>query len=66
MDTYLLFRKKAPLTEDGLPWLRGAETHTFTAKRNTAISASPVYLSGRAAQHTIGNSEAGSWGRNLL
>ena len=48
-------QESASLTEDGLPWLRGAETHTFTAKRNTAISAAPVYLCGRAAQHTIGN-----------
>ena len=40
MDTYLLFRKKAPLTEDNLPWLKGADTHTFTAKRNTSGSAS--------------------------
>ena len=40
MDIYLLFRKKAPLTEDNLPWLKGAETHSFTAKRNTSGSAS--------------------------
>ena len=36
MDTYLLFSKKTHLNEDGLPWLKGAETHTFTAKRNTS------------------------------
>lgn len=35
MDIYLLFRKKSPLTEEGLPWLRGAYEHEFTAKRNT-------------------------------
>lgn len=35
MDIYLLFRKKSPLSDEGLPWLRGAEEHEFTAKRNT-------------------------------
>ena len=34
MDIYLLFRKKSPLTEEGLPWLRGALEHEFTARRN--------------------------------
>jgi len=34
MNTVLLFRKRSPLTEDGLPWLRGAEEHPWTAKRN--------------------------------
>jgi hypothetical protein len=35
MDIWLLFRKKTPMAEEGIPWLRGAEEHTFTAKRNT-------------------------------
>lgn len=36
MDIYLLFRKKSPLTEEGLPWLRGAFEHEFTARRNSS------------------------------
>ncbi len=36
MDIYLLFRKKSPLTEEGLSWLRGAEEHTYAAKRNAS------------------------------
>jgi len=36
MDIYLLFRKKSPLTEEGLPWLRGAFEHEFTAQRNAS------------------------------
>ena len=36
MDIYLLFRKKSPLTEEGLPWLRGALEHEFTARRNAS------------------------------
>jgi hypothetical protein len=35
MDISLLFRKRTPLTDDRIPWLRGAEEHTFTARRNT-------------------------------
>ncbi|MEW5869900.1 MAG: hypothetical protein AB1894_11535 [Chloroflexota bacterium] len=40
MDIHLLFRKKSPLSAEGLPWLRGAEEHEFTAKRNTTGRAS--------------------------
>lgn len=36
MDTVLLFRKRTPLTDDRLPWLRGSEEHSFTACRNTS------------------------------
>jgi len=36
MDTVLLFRKRTPLTEDGLPWLRGAEEHPWMARRNAS------------------------------
>jgi MoxR-like ATPase len=36
MDTMLLFRKHTPLSEDGLPWLSGAEEHAWTARRNTS------------------------------
>ena len=36
MDTGLLFRKRTALTEDHMPWLCGAEEHTWTAKRNTS------------------------------
>ena len=36
MDIYLLFRKKSLLTEEGLPWLRGAFEHEFTARRNSS------------------------------
>jgi hypothetical protein len=36
MDTVLLFRKRTPLTEDGLPWLRGSEEHPWAARRNTS------------------------------
>jgi hypothetical protein len=36
MDIYLLFRKKSPLTEEGLPWLHGALEHEFTARRNAS------------------------------
>jgi hypothetical protein len=36
MDTVLLFRKRTPLTEDGLPWLRGLQEHPWTARRNTS------------------------------
>jgi hypothetical protein len=36
MDTVLLFRKRTPLTDDHLPWLRGSEEHSWTARRNTS------------------------------
>jgi hypothetical protein len=36
MDTVLLFRKRTPLTDDRLPWLRGSEEHTWTARCNTS------------------------------
>ncbi len=36
MDTVLLFRKRTPLTDDRLPWLRGAEEHSWTARRNAS------------------------------
>lgn len=35
MDIWLLFRKKTPMDNEGIPWLKGAEEHAFTAKRNT-------------------------------
>ena len=34
MQVSLLFRKKTPLTRWGLPWLNGAETHPYPARRN--------------------------------
>jgi len=34
MNTILLFRKRSPLAEDGLPWLRGSEEHPWPARRN--------------------------------
>lgn len=34
MDIWLLFRKKTPMNDEGIPWLRGSEEHTCTAKRN--------------------------------
>jgi hypothetical protein len=34
MDIQLLFRKHTPLTDDHLPWLCGAEEHTWVARRN--------------------------------
>jgi hypothetical protein len=30
MDITLLFRKKSPLSEEGLPWLRSALKHEFS------------------------------------
>lgn len=48
MDTALLFRKRTPLTEDGLPWLRGGEEHPFTAARNTSGSATLSAILARA------------------
>jgi MoxR-like ATPase len=36
MDTVLLFRKRTPLTDDRLPWLRGSEEHSWAARRNTS------------------------------
>jgi MoxR-like ATPase len=36
MDTVLLFRKRTPLTDDRLPWLRGSEEHPWAARRNTS------------------------------
>ena len=36
MDTLLLFRKHTPLSEDGLPWLSGAEEHAWPACRNSS------------------------------
>jgi len=44
MDIYLFFRKKTPLTEEGMPWLSGAEEHSQAARRNT---------SGRAAVSAV-------------
>jgi MoxR-like ATPase len=40
MNTGILFRKKSPLHEWGIPWLRGGQEHTHTAKRNATGSAS--------------------------
>jgi MoxR-like ATPase len=34
MNVDLLFRKRTPLSEWGLPWLRGGETHPWIARRN--------------------------------
>jgi nitric oxide reductase NorQ protein len=34
MDIWLLFRKKSPMTDEGIPWLKGAEEHSYIAKRN--------------------------------
>jgi MoxR-like ATPase len=39
VNVTLLFRKRTPLHSDGLPWLRGAEEHTFVASRNPAAYA---------------------------
>ena len=36
MDTVLLFRKRTPLTGDGISWLRGSEDHPWAARRNTS------------------------------
>ena len=36
MDTVLLFRKRTPLTDDRLPWLRGSEEHPWTTRRNAS------------------------------
>ncbi len=35
MNISLFFRKKSAMTDWGLPFIRGAEEHEFTAKRNT-------------------------------
>ena len=36
MDTVMLIRKRTPLTDDILPWLRSSKEHTWTARRNTS------------------------------
>jgi MoxR-like ATPase len=35
MEDYLLFRKRSPLSEEGLGFISGCEEHTHIAKRNT-------------------------------
>ncbi len=55
MDINLLFRKRTPLTDDGLPWLSGNERHTWCARRNTSgeavVSAILVRAIQAAAMH---------------
>ncbi len=48
MNTGILFRKKSPLTDWGMPWLKGGEEHTHTASRNSTGKASVSALLARA------------------
>ncbi len=58
MEISLLFRKRSPLADDGLPWLSGNERHTWCAHRNgtgeAAVSAILVRaLQAAAMQHAV-------------
>ena len=50
MDINLLFRKRTPLTDDGLPWLSGNERHIWCARRNTSGEAVVSAILVRAVQ----------------
>jgi nitric oxide reductase NorQ protein len=50
MEISLLFRKRSPLTDDGLPWLSGNERHTWCARRNTTGEAGVSAILVRALQ----------------
>ncbi len=53
MDTLLLFRKRTPLVEDHIPWLRGGEEHSWTARRNRTGKAAVSAILVRALLSTL-------------
>jgi MoxR-like ATPase len=60
MDISLLFRKRRPLTEEGLPWLSGDERGAWCARRNATGEAGVSAILIRAVQaaamhHAIGD-----------
>ncbi|MBI9046991.1 MAG: AAA family ATPase [Anaerolineaceae bacterium] len=48
-----LYRKKNPLTDEGLPWLRGDSKHSYTARRNSTGQASVSALLVRSLLSTL-------------
>jgi hypothetical protein len=44
MDIYLLFRKKSPLSEEGLPWLCGALEHLRVYIDSTLLAVDLLYV----------------------
>jgi len=56
MDTMLLFRKRTPLTDDHLPWLRGGEEHPWLARRNSRGKGVVSAILGRALASVLDGS----------
>ena len=52
MNTSMLFRKRSPLVEDGLPFITGNENHEFAAKRNPGEGTASAILI-RALKTTV-------------
>ncbi len=48
MNISTLFRKRSPMTDEGMPWLNCSQEHTWTAKRNTTGKAAPSAILIRA------------------
>jgi len=65
MNVSLLFRKRSPLKEEDMPWISGAETHSWTAKRNATGEASVSAILVRALVCALeGNvTEAAIWAK---
>jgi hypothetical protein len=71
MNSFLLFRKKAPLDEDGLPWLKGGDEFKgpeYAARRNTSGRVGVGYLIVRGLLVAAGNNlaDAGTWAEGLV
>jgi len=63
MNIALLFRKRSPLVEEGLPWMSGAEQHPWPAVRNSGGTGVASAILVRALMSAVeGNvSLAGTW-----
>jgi hypothetical protein len=71
MDSFLLFRKKASMADDGLPWLKGGDEFKgpdFSARRNTTGRVGVGYLIVRALMVAAGGNvtEAGTWADGVV
>ena len=71
MNSYLLFRKKTTMAEDGLPWLKGGEEFRdpeYAARRNTSGRVGIGYLIVRGLLAAAGDNihDAGTWAEGLV
>jgi MoxR-like ATPase len=65
MEDYLLFRKRSPLTEEGLEFICGCEEHSLCARRNTSGRAAASAILLRALRACLEGNVVEAWTGNV-